>query len=276
MSIQRQNLPYPTPSLVESFFDQRVQKVLDEANLEQDQISGLSIVTPFELWSWTDEFGASVDEMLAWKDYDLKASLEKRFSWRVIIENDGTAACRAELLFGNHKDKRDWIYFYIGTFVGGGLVLDSKLLAGRRGNAGGFGPMRVPSQEGGDRLIDHASLVVLERSLVKAEKTEHLPLNASKSWQAYRPHLTTWIERAAHSMAHAIVSSLSIIDFEGGVVIDGALPESVKAELVQAVIKQLAIIDVQGIEPPNIEAGQIGPVARLKGAAAAQIDAMFS
>ena len=56
----------------------------------------------------------------------------------------------------------------MGTFIGGGVVLNGSVFPGRRGNAGGFGPMRVPDMVGGDRLIDHASLIVLERGLASA------------------------------------------------------------------------------------------------------------
>ena len=270
----QQSVPYPTPGQVKDFFRDHLTKVLRAAKVRKPNVSGMSVVMPFELWSWTDEFDAPVSEMLDWKDFDIATALQPLVPCPVIIENDGTAACRAELLFGQHPDKSDWIYFYIGTFVGGGVVLHNRLFAGKRGNAGGFGPMRVPERHGRDRLVDHASLVVLERALARNGKTPPPFMGMAQDDQTVVPELNDWIERAAHGLAHAIVSSLAIIDFEG-VVIDGALSDSVKIELVQAVTEKLRQIDVQGVEPPRIEPGQMGPNARLLGAAAVQIDRSF-
>jgi hypothetical protein len=66
------------------------------------------------------------------------------------------------------------------------------------------------------------------------------------------------------------VSSLAVIDFEA-VVIDGAIPASVKSSLVEEVLVQLERTDLQGVIMPKVEAGQIGLQARTKGAAAAFI-----
>lgn len=274
LASRRQAVKYPTPSLVMTFFNEAHIPVLRSAKVRKSDVSGLSVVMPFELWSWTDEFDAPVSEMMDWKTFDIEHELSQQSPYTVAIENDGTAACRAELMFGKHQNKSDWIYFYVGTFIGGGVVLDQKLFAGKRGNAGGFGPMRVPEQNGKDRLVDHASLVVLEKALASADKKHVLLEDDESDWSGLEPEVSTWIDRAARSLAHAIVSSLSIIDFEG-VVIDGSFPAEVKTTLVDAVKTNLKNIDVQGIDPPYIEAGSIGPSARLLGAAALQIDLAF-
>ena len=44
--------------------------------------------------------------------------------------NDASAACAAELLFGQGRDIRDFAYFYIGYFIGGGIVLNGSLFLG--------------------------------------------------------------------------------------------------------------------------------------------------
>ena len=122
------------------FFNEAHIPVLRSAKVRKSDVSGLSVVMPFELWSWTDEFDAPVSEMMDWKTFDIEHELSQQSPYTVAIENDGTAACRAELMFGKHQNKSDWIYFYVGTFIGGGVVLDQKLFAGKRGNAGGLAP----------------------------------------------------------------------------------------------------------------------------------------
>ena len=40
----------------------------------------------------------------------------------VHVQNDATAACGAELVFGTGERPKDFLYFYFGYFIGGGLV----------------------------------------------------------------------------------------------------------------------------------------------------------
>lgn len=234
----------------------------------------MAVAMPFELWNWTEEFGAPTAEMEAWREFDAVSDLGEIVPWKVVVENDATSACRAEVVFGSHPEKQDWIYFYIGTFIGGGVVLNGSVFPGRRGNAGGFGPMRVPDQVGGNRLVDHASLVVLEREIAGAGGEPFALYDPKTDWQQFEPLLTQWISRAGRNLAHAIISSLSVMDFEA-VVIDGAIPKQVKDRLVKEVIGQLENTDLQGVLMPKVEAGQIGHQARTIGAAAALVSADY-
>ncbi|MEO1250208.1 MAG: sugar kinase, partial [Pseudomonadota bacterium] len=132
------------------------------------------------------------------------------------------------------------------------------------------GPMRVPEQEGGSRLVDHASLIIIERSIAADGGSPFSLYDQQADWSSFEPHVEQWISRAGRNLAHAIVSSLSMLDFEA-VVIDGAIPPDVKQRLVDEVIEQLQQMDLEGVLMPKIEAGQVGQKARTIGAAAALI-----
>ncbi|MCV0425063.1 MAG: ROK family transcriptional regulator [Roseibium sp.] len=269
-AIKRIQQPYPTPNSVLEFLRSNLTGVLRSAKQSRKSISGMAVAMPFELWSWTEEFDAPETEMEAWRQFDPIAEFEKLVPWKVVVENDATAACRAEQVFGARGEMQDWIYFFVGTFIGGGIVLNGSVFPGRRGNAGGFGPMRVPEREGGDRLVDHASLVVLEHSIAAAGGQPFEIYNEETDWGKFEPFVSDWILRAARSLAHATVSSLSVLDFEA-VVIDGALPDDVKTRLVDEVRHQMEITDLQGVFMPKIEAGKTGRRARTIGAAASLI-----
>jgi predicted NBD/HSP70 family sugar kinase len=198
---------------------------------------------------------------------DLRAELARLLPCPVYIQNDATAACGAELAFGEHAGLMDFIYFYIGAFVGGGLVLSGGLFAGRTGNAAALGSMPVPDGSGGSaQLIDQASLVLLERSLRDAG----LPLDAlyepGADWQGFDTHLDAWLATASRGIAHAVAAASTIIDFEAAV-IDGAFPEAVKLRLLESVAAELARLDLSGITPPELRPGSIGPIARALGGA---------
>ena len=268
---RREAYSYPTPAKVMNFVGQMLTPVLRSAKTSRRMVTAMAVAMPFELWSWTDQFGAPKEDLQAWRDFDIAENLNRKVPWTVLVENDATAACRAEQIFGEHSDKQDWIYFFVGTFIGGGIVLNGSVFPGRRGNAGGFGPMRVPDMVGGDRLIDHASLIVLERSLASAGIDPAKIYDAATDWSEFGEHLEHWLQRAGKSLSHAVVSSLSILDFDA-VVIDGAIPPGVKDRLVAELIKQLKASDLQGVILPAVEPGQIGRDARSIGAAGALID----
>ena len=59
----------------------------------------------------------------------------------VSLLNDA-AACQAEHSFGRGKEFRDYAYFFIGAYIGGGIVLDHTVYEGRQGNAGALGSLR--------------------------------------------------------------------------------------------------------------------------------------
>lgn len=54
---------------------------------------------------------------------------------------DTAAAGVAELVAGRGRSVKSFLYVFVDTFIGGGLVIDSHLRAGLHGNAGAIGSM---------------------------------------------------------------------------------------------------------------------------------------
>ena len=69
---------------------------------------------------------------MAWKEFDLQAEIARLFPWPIHFCNDASAACAAELLFGRGRELQDFAYFYLGYFIGGGIVLNGSLYLGRQ------------------------------------------------------------------------------------------------------------------------------------------------
>jgi predicted NBD/HSP70 family sugar kinase len=258
---------FPTPAATVAWVLDEVAACEATLGDQAGRIAGVGVALPFELWSWADEIGAPKDEMEAWKRADLRAELAARLPYPVYLQNDATAACGAELAFGHHAGLMDFIYFYIGAFIGGGLVLSGGLFAGRTGNAAALGSMPVPDGSGRSaQLIDLASLVLLERRLRAAGVPLEALYDPTSDWAGFEAHLDLWIETAARGIAHAIAAASAIIDFEAAV-IDGAFPPHVQAQLLAATVRELHRLDLSGIAPPRVLPGSIGPIARALGGA---------
>ena len=80
---------------------------------------------------------------LAWRDEPMKMRLEALLDLPVIIENDANAAAWGEFRYGAATEADDMVLVTVGTGIGGGVVVDSRLLRGAYGIAGELGHMRV-------------------------------------------------------------------------------------------------------------------------------------
>lgn len=266
---QRQTTyPAATPQRVFRF----LQESLDAAHdalpaAEGKRLAGIGVGIPFEMWRWNDLSGEAAREFHSWKDIDFAAELRAFADLPVFMVNDATAACHAEHLFGRGKEFRDYAYFFIGSFIGGGVALNGSVYEGNRGNAGALGALRTTGPQGeSQQLIDVASLHVLERRLIETGIDPTVLWQKPQDWSGIERHVEAWIGQTAQELAKAALSVCSVIDFEA-VLIDGAFPPAVRDELVARVRRYLVHQDMRGLIPPRIEAGAVGENARGIGAA---------
>jgi glucokinase len=74
--------------------------------------------------------------LLAWTDVPLADELSRRTGLPVRVGNDATNFARAEWLWGAGRGARHALFLTVGTGIGGGLVVDGRLLTGAHGFAG--------------------------------------------------------------------------------------------------------------------------------------------
>ncbi|UYV38304.1 ROK family transcriptional regulator [Rhodobacteraceae bacterium D3-12] len=231
--INRRKLHHlPTPDGVVAFADETIREFL--ALLPQEhraRVAGLGIALPFRLWDWSDVSDEDSAKLADWRGRDIAAEIGKSWDFPVYLCNDASAACGAELVFGGETQPRDFLYFYIGYFVGGGLVMDNALYTGKSGNAAALGSMQITANGGGRcQLVDVVSLVKLEKMLLSAGEDSNSVWERSGDWRVSQTVLNAWLDQAADGLAQAIVAATCLIDFET-VLIDGSLPGEVRAEL---------------------------------------------
>ncbi len=270
---------YPVPEAIVEFISAGSRTLARRLAVEErSRIAGLGIASPFELWNWEEEVGSPLGAMEAWRGVDLRAEVGKALRFPVYLCNDASAACAAELLFGNAAHHHDLLYIFIAWFVGGGVVLNGNLFLGRSGYAGALGPMLVTGDgdgtPSGRSLLGHASLYVLDRRIRDAGGDPR-PLWASQSdWSAFESEVGPWIEETAAALAHAIICATAVVDFQA-VVIDGSPPAAIRARIVERVIDMLDKTDRKGLAPFSVEEGSIGSNARAIGGASLPFLAQF-
>ena len=263
---------YPHPDHLLAFICDGIAEM--EADMDatlRTRIAGIGIAAPFELWNWAEEVGAPEGAMDIWRQVDLQVQVQTRMSHPVYLRNDATSACGAELVFGAGQRYPDFVYFYIGSFIGGGIVLNSALFVGRTGTAGAIGPLPVRDKHGETRqLLDIASIFVLE-NLLRERGIDPQPLwYAAEEWIDFGEPLEIWLQDTAAALAQAIIAAASIIDFAAAI-IDGGFPAWVRHRLVRATIEAMNRLDLQGVVIPDIVEGEVGDQARAIGGASLPI-----
>ncbi|MBN8488646.1 MAG: ROK family protein, partial [Burkholderiales bacterium] len=192
---------------------------------------------------------------------------------------DTAAACVAGLVSGRGRSISSFLYVFLATFVGGGLVLDSHLRSGLHGNAGAIGsmPLGLPAagQVAPPQLLSEASLLQLEQGFADAG----LALEAAGDERALQapwlPITQAWLSATGAAIALAINSAACLLDIEN-VIIDGSIPAALRDALRQATEQALDRYDWQGVTRPQLLPGTIGSDARALGGALLPLHANFA
>lgn len=259
---------HPEPASIAAFVQAQTQSMLDAHGGDiAERVCGLGIAMPYGLWQWAQEMDAPAGALDAWRDFDPAAEWSQLFGWPVLVANDATSACAAELALNADQPPANALYFFVGWFIGGGIILNGKVHEGSRANAGAIGSMPV-SVDGGapDQLIRIASLFTLERELLARGEPLNRLWRRDLGWDDLGEPLAHWLEQAARSIARAIAAASAVIDFESAIV-DGSMPEAVRHSLLQRIRQHHAELDLRGLSTLDIAEGRVGRNARAIGAA---------
>jgi glucokinase len=79
----------------------------------------------------------------AWRRFPLRRALANHTQLPVFVDNDAKALALGEGWLGTAAGRRDYLAMVVSTGVGGGVVLDGRLLDGAAGNAGHIGHVIV-------------------------------------------------------------------------------------------------------------------------------------
>lgn len=267
---------YPVPDKVLAF----VSAALTELTAPipesvKAKIAGIGVAMPYQIWNWHETIDAPRSDLLAWKGDRFRDDLEKSTGLPVHIENDATAAARAEHVFGKGAAFRDYAYLYLASFIGGGLVLDNAVFPGRMGNAGAFGSLPMTDGHGRQRqLIDLCSIHLLEHSAAAAGIDPEALCADPLDWSGLEEIVSGWIDEISPALARSVVTIAAVIDIQA-VLIDGAFPAEVRSRLVDSVSAALLSADHRGIIVPAILSGSIGAGARALGAASMPLLSLY-
>jgi predicted NBD/HSP70 family sugar kinase len=280
-SRQRLSLDYPFPDPDQLFdeIDLRLKALVKALGRTHAQrIQGIGIAAPLSLGGWQTLLGLAPQRAERWNQIDIRERVAGRTRLPVQLVKDTAAACVAELVAGRGRDMRSFLYIFVDTFIGGGLVIDSHLHAGLHGNAGAVGSMSV-GPAGGDglpaQLLGVASLINLE-ALYRERGLDIGALADERALQPpWREATLEWLRQAAPAIALAVHNAACLLDLEG-VIIDGSFGRELLAELLRELDSAVHLHSWEGVTLPALLAGTIGSDARAVGGALLPLYAAYA
>ncbi len=126
------------PSSIIDAILHEVRLLIDESGVDTERIEGIGVAPPGPI---DQPAGTVVDPplLLGWHRVPLRDALVKATGMPVLVEKDVTAAAVAEIWGGGHGSTQSFIFVYIGTGIGSGMVVNGEVLRGTSGNAGEIG-----------------------------------------------------------------------------------------------------------------------------------------
>lgn len=134
----------PTLNDAEQALKQMVEyckEIAQHAKIGWDQIEGVGIGLP----GFLDIPKGLIVRLtnLGWENIPIKAFMEEKLQKRVEIDNDANVAALGEAWCGAGKGVSDLVCVTLGTGVGGGVIVNGKLVYGRNGFAGEIGHLLI-------------------------------------------------------------------------------------------------------------------------------------
>jgi len=138
-----------TPVMIERISTQGEQSALERLCMVVEKtwptdgkVCGISVAAPGPVDPW-EGIILYAPNIPGWKDIHLKNHLQAQFKVPVTVGNDANMAAMGEWKFGSGIGHHHLIYLTISTGIGGGIIMEDKLLLGQRGLAGEMGHVTV-------------------------------------------------------------------------------------------------------------------------------------
>jgi glucokinase len=232
----------------------------------------------------------SAPNLPGWAEVPLPELLKARLGIPVFLENDVNLGTFGEFVLGAGKGYRDLVGIFVGTGIGGGLVLDGKLRQGFRYSAAEIGHMVIladgPVCGCGKRGCAEAlaSRTAIERDIwagitagreslipeiTKSEKHQQIPSGAlAEAYRGGDPLVMEVLSRAQFHLGILVATCVNLIDPEA-VILGGGVVQALGEEFLEP-IRRVAyqyFMNQRDARSVNILQAKLGDNAALLGAA---------
>lgn len=270
---------YPNPDDVLREIERRVDGLRRRlGSALRGRLQGIGIAAPLGLDGWASLLGVRPKQ--SWAGTDLAGEVARTTGLPTSFVKDTAAACVAELVAGRGRTSKTFLYVFVGTFIGGGLVIDSQLRTGLHGNAGAVGSHAMRCSTPGQaqppaQLLSVASLLGLEAAYEAAGLDPTAVADGRALDAPWRAHTDAWLAQAAPAIAMTAHNAACLLDLDG-VIVDGSISRELLDRLIQHVGAAFDDYNWEGTQRMALLPGAVGPDARALGGAMLPLHANFA
>ncbi len=260
---------FPDPDTLFDDITERVQQIVASLGSKAAaRLQGVGVAAPLSLGGWRTLLGVQKKQAEKWHGIDIRQRVADCTGLPVQLVKDTAAACVAELVAGRGRELHSFLYVFVDTLIGGGLVIGSHLHAGHHGNAGAVGSMALGFGAQGETapLLSVASLVKLETAYQAAKLNTSAVADERALQPPWAAITRVWLADAAPAIAHAVHHAACLLDLES-VVLDGAFSPVLREALATDVRSAMARLNWEGVSAPDLVEGAMGSDARALGGA---------
>lgn len=209
----------PTPEVADpdhtlAGMSESINKLIADSAVPPDRILGLGIAAPGPV-DLESGLVIAPPQLAGWDRVPLRDYLARATRLPVLLDKDVIAAAVAERWTGVAADTGNFLFFYLGTGSGMGLVVDDVVLRGFSGNAGEVGGVYAACTT--SALVSEA----IEEGVLGAEFTPAGPRDAEQSLRelcrrADAGNVTAGeiIDRWAVRVGRGVVAAATLVDSE--------------------------------------------------------------
>lgn len=118
-----------------------VRKVIKEAGVRRKDLCGVGVGVPGPVNPMTGVVATCPNLGDSWDDFPLSVTLAELLNLPVTVDNDVNVGAVGEHTFGAGRGACQMMAIFVGTGIGGGLIIDGQLYGGQRNAAGEIGHM---------------------------------------------------------------------------------------------------------------------------------------
>ena len=116
-----------------------VEEMIRESGIDRSKLNAIASCAPGVIDQ--DRGIVLFTPNLPWRDYDIAGAMRKKFGVPFYVGNDVNLGVLGEYHFGAGQGYRNIVGFFVGTGLGGGLVLNGTLYTGNQFKAAEYGHM---------------------------------------------------------------------------------------------------------------------------------------
>lgn len=262
------------------------ENLVQRAGVDPSRVLGLGVAAPGPI-DVTSGVVLDPPQLPDWRNVRLRADLHASTGWPVLLDKDVTAAATAELR-ASPSTSHNFVFLYLGSGVGAGVVLDDEVVRGATNNIGEVGDILVDAGAedlGWGRRGSLATACLPEALVAQAERQQLLDGPPYNDYGAVDDAFTALcelayagnqaasalIDRSAHRVATGLAVIVNLLDVDR-VVLGGPTWSRISARYLALLPELLAAELVAARRPIPVEGSAVGEHVAAQGAAGLVLD----